>query len=175
MLVEAVGQGERADLVPAGPRAVDAADHVQRSERDHEARHAGDGDDRAVDDPAGHADAEPGEHDDQDRDVRMPLEEQAGGVGGQAEHGADREVDVARDDHHRLADREQADDRRAADDLLQVRRAHEVRVVDRGHEDDERERQHDPELAEAEHELGERVRARAPRAPGAAAGAAPRA
>ena len=50
----------------------------------------------------------PARNDDQDRDVRMALEEQAGRVGGEAEHRADREVDVARDDHHRLADREQA-------------------------------------------------------------------
>ena len=48
------------------------------------------------------------ENDDQDRDVRMLDEEHPDGVGGEAENRADREVDVARDDHHRLADREQA-------------------------------------------------------------------
>ena len=47
-------------------------------------------------------------------------------------------------------------------------------VVDRRHDDDERERQHDPELAEAEHELGDECELGAS-APTAAAGAAPRA
>ncbi len=85
--------------------------------------------------------------------------EHPGRVRRDAEHGADREVDVARDDHDRLADREQRDDRRAREDLLDVRRAEEVRIVDRGRADDEHEREHDAELAEAQQRLGDAVRA----------------
>ena len=51
-LVEALGQHRGVDLVAAGPGAVDAADDVERSERDNEAGDARDRDDRAVDDPA---------------------------------------------------------------------------------------------------------------------------
>src|SRR5262249_48385442 len=70
------------------------------------------------------------------------------------------EGEVSRDDQHRLADRAQRDDRSGGEDLLDVRRAEEAVVVDRRRRDDDREREHDPELAEAEEELGERVRAR---------------
>ena len=70
--------------------------------------------------------AEPGEqherragHAGGGRTARRPVRREA-------EHRADREVDVARDDHDRLADREQRDDRRAREQLLQARRADEA-------------------------------------------------
>ena len=47
----------------------------------------------------------------------------------------------------------------AGEDLLDVRGAEEEVVVDRGRADDDHEREHDAELAEAEQELRDRVRA----------------
>ena len=80
----------------------------------------------------------------------MSLEEEAGGVGGQAEHGADREVDVARDDHHRLADREQPMIDAPPTICWRFVALTKFGLLTAVTSDDERERQHDPELAEAE-------------------------
>ena len=64
---------------------------------------------------------------DQDRRCRVVLEEVADDVGGQAEHRADRQVDVAGDDDHRLADAEQGDERGAGEQLLDAAAVGEVR------------------------------------------------
>ncbi len=122
-----------------------------------EARHARDRHDQAVDDSARHADPERDEKHDRQRDVRMVHVQHAGRVGGDAEHRPDREVDVARNDDDRLADREQGDDRRARKNLLDVRRAEEEVVVDRRRADDDDQREHDAELTEAQEQLREHV------------------
>ena len=70
-LVERVGQAGGVDLVAARPARVEAADDVQRAERDDEARHAAERDDRAVDDPAGEPDARAGEDHEGERHVRV--------------------------------------------------------------------------------------------------------
>ena len=94
----------------------------------------------------------PSRHDEDEhqRDVRVVAEQDAGGVGRDAEHRPDREVDVAGDDHDRLADREERDDRRTREQLLHARGAEEVGVVDGRRADDEDEGEDDPELAEAQ-------------------------
>src|SRR2546423_12782630 len=82
-------------------------------------------------------------------------------VRGDAEHRADREVDVSRDDDDGFADREQGDDRGAREQLLDARGAEEEVVVDRGRTDDDHQREDDAELPEAEQKLRDVVRAHA--------------
>ena len=63
----------------------------------------------------------------------MVDEQPAGEVGREAEDRADREVDVAGDDHDRLADREEQQDRRREQQVAQaVGAEQEGRVLDRG-------------------------------------------
>src|SRR5579885_1318383 len=121
--VEAGRQHRGVHLVASRPGAVDPADDVQGPERDDEARDPRDRHDEPVQDAAGEPDADGREEDRDDRDVRVVAVEDARRVGGDTEHRADREIDVARDDDDRLADREQGDDRRAREDLLNARDA----------------------------------------------------
>ncbi len=71
-----------------------------------------------------------------DADVQVHGEV-AGGHRGDADHRADRQVDAAGDDHHRLAEREQRDQRDVPDVVAQVLGAEEERIERGG---DERER-----------------------------------
>ena len=82
--------------------------------------------------------------------MRVVHVEHTGRIRGDAEHRPDREVDVPGDDHDRLADCEQGDDRRARKDLLHVRRTEEVRIVDRRRGDDNDESENDAELTKPE-------------------------
>ena len=75
------------------------------------------------------------------------LEEVAHDVGGQSEHGADGKVDVSSDEHQRLADAEQCDERCAAEQLLDAVRVDEVVVAQRGRDDDDRDQQDEADLA----------------------------
>ena len=80
-------------------------------------------------------------------------------VGRQAEHGADRQVDVPGDDDHRLAEREEREDRPVAEDDVDLRAAEEPRLH-RGRDDDQQDESgDDPVGAQAEDEIGQ------PRAP----------
>ena len=71
----------------------------------------------------------------------------------------DRQVDVARDDHERLADREDREDRRVEREVAQRVGLDEARLEDRRHRDQQRERAEDAELADAQDPLGEPARA----------------
>ena len=135
------------------------ADDVERRERDHEARDPPDRRQRPVHDPARDADADADEERDHDRGrARDPVqvaEHRPRRVGGQAEHGADRQVDVPRDDDHRLAEREQGQDRPVAEDDVDLLAAEEPRLH-RGRDDDQQdERGDDPVGAQAEDEVGQ--------------------
>ena len=63
--------------------------------------------------------------------------ELTGRISGNAEHRPDREVDVACDDDDSLADREERDDGRGGQHLLDVREAEEPVIVDRRSTHDE--------------------------------------
>ena len=76
----------------------------------------------------------------------MVAEEIGGQERRQAQHRADRQVDVAREDDHRLAEREQREDRRVDEDELDVREVEEARLDARGHEHEQDEHGDDAEL-----------------------------
>src|SRR5262245_7145611 len=118
----------RVDLLAAGPGVVDAPEHVQRAEGDHECRHPGGRDEPTVDRAAGRA--EGGGHDDGDRDgqARGGQEQAAGGEGGQSQHRSDRQVDVAGDDDDRLPDRGDGEDRGPEQQVLDALRGQEAWV-----------------------------------------------
>ena len=82
-------------------------------------------------------------------------EQVAGHEGGEADDRADRQVDVARDDHERLADGEDREDRRVEREVAQRRGLDEARLEDAGDRDQQRERDDDAELADAEDALDE--------------------
>ena len=83
------------------------------------------------------------------------LAEQLGGqVGGQAEHGPDRQVDVAADDDHRLADASSAN-RGVDQDELDVAAVEERALDHRGHQHEDDEHRDDAGLADPEHPLGQ--------------------
>src|SRR6476469_1251868 len=135
------------------PRVVDAAEHVQRPERDHQRRHLRDGDERAVDGPAHRAERDAGEHHHDDRKILVDEEELPGQVGGQAHDRPDRQVDVAGDHEQRLPDREQRDDRGVQEQVVDPLPGQEGRPRDRrgGHHRDERD--DDAQLASGERRL----------------------
>ena len=104
---------------------------------------------------AGHADRESGEEHQRDWDARMGAEEVGGDERRQADHRPDREIDVARQDDHRLAQREQGEDRRVHQDELDVREVDEARLDARGHDHEQCQHRDDSELAHAEDEVYE--------------------
>ena len=133
------GQFVGVDLLAAGPEVGDAAEDVQRAERDHQRRHVAVADQHAVDRPADR------------RRRRAPtssatttgrpgwsLQQRADGEGAQPEHRADRQVDVAGDHHDGLADRQYGQDRGAEQDVADALAGQEARVRDRGHRDQQR-------------------------------------
>src|SRR6185295_16884230 len=122
-----------------------------------QARHARDRHDRPVDDPPAQPDEGRDHEHDRRRDVLVVDEHDAGRIGRDADDRAHREVDVARHDDERLPDREQADDRRPREDLLEARHLDEPRVLDRRDPDHEGQRDQDAELAEAQQRLGDAV------------------
>src|SRR3954452_1156802 len=153
-LEEAVGHVGGVDLAALRPDEVDAADHVERAERDHERRHARERDHRAVQQAEERAEQDPGGERDRDRDV-VVGEQDAGRERGDAEHRADREVDVARDHDDRLADRQQRDDRDIEQDVADVLGVEEARVDRRRAEDDDREDADEADLARADERVDE--------------------
>src|SRR4051794_36592018 len=153
-LEEAVGHVGCVDLTALGPREVDAADHVQRAERDDQRWHAGQRHHRAVQQPEERAEEDAGGEGDGDRDV-VVGEEHAGRERADPEHRADGQVDVARDDDDRLADREQRDDRDVEQDVADVLRVEEARVDGRRAQDDDREDADEARLAGADERVDE--------------------
>src|SRR3954454_10566071 len=153
-LEEAVGHVGCVDLTALGPREVDAADHVQRAERDDQRWHAGQRHHRAVQQPEERAEEDAGGEGDGDRDV-VVGEEHAGRERADPEHRADGQVDVARDDDDRLADREQRDDRDVEQDVADVLRVEEARVDGRRAQDDDREDADEARLAGADERVHE--------------------
>ena len=102
---ERVGQRLGVDLAAVRPQEGEAAVGVQRPERDHERRHLAQGDEDAVEQPAGRAERHAEHEHDRQREARVRGQQVAGHERAEPEHRADREVDVARDDHERLARR----------------------------------------------------------------------
>ena len=127
---EAVGHVGGVDLAAVRPREVDAADHVERAERDHQRRHPRrTRPSRRCISPKNAPNSIPATNTSGIGDA-VVGEQHAGREGGDAEHRADREVDVAGDDDDRLADREQRDDRDVEQDVAQVLRVEEARLGD---------------------------------------------
>src|SRR3954449_2740972 len=112
--LEAVREVRGVDLqaaAAAGPEGVQAPEDVQGAERDHQRRHLGDGDDGAVERAADRADRHAREYDEHDRCIRRLDQQRPRRVGGQTQYRADREIDVAGDDHDGLAGGEDGEDR----------------------------------------------------------------
>src|SRR5207253_6101073 len=109
----------------------------------------------SADEPGGDAETEAGEEYDRDRDAWKLAEHVAADVGGEPEDGADREIDVPRDHDHRLAEREQGEDRRVDQDEADVVEREEARLEGRRHEHEDPERGEDAELAQPVDPLNE--------------------
>ena len=142
------------DLLAADDAGVDTADDVEHRQGHHQARDAEHRGDESVDRADRRADDEAEGERDQDRRAGMVAEEHADRVGGQSEHRPDRQVDVARDDHHRLADAEQGDERGPGEQLLDARLVGEVGVLDRGQAEHDEQGEHQAGLAGAQQQLG---------------------
>ncbi len=144
----------RVDLLAADEACVDAADDVEHRQGHHQARDAEDGGDESVDRADRRADDDAEGERDQDRRAGMVAEEHADRVGGQSEHRPERQVDVAGDDHHRLADAEEGDERGPGEQLLDARLVGEVRVLDRGQPEHDEQGEHEAGLAGTQQQLG---------------------
>src|SRR5690606_7530405 len=105
---ESAGEVGRSDLPGADPDGVDAADDVERAEGDDEGGHLAEADEQPVE--QAEADAEQDRQGHAGDRVPAALEVDPGGEGGDAEGRADRQVDVAGDDHQRLAGGDQDQD-----------------------------------------------------------------
>src|SRR6266511_3343359 len=160
-LDEGVRERARHELPAADDQDVDAANDVERGECDHEARHPADHRQRDVHDSAREPDADADQEHDGDGDSRVMPELVGRDERRQPHHGADRKVDVPRDDHHRLAEREQREDRGVLEDEVDLGPREVAGLDTRRHDDEDRERGDDAERAEAEDEVDEPARARA--------------
>ena len=105
----------------AGDQVVDAAEDAQRAQRGDDRRDPEDRDDDAVDHPEDEADARCPNSDRRGRvEQRGARATTRDAVGDQPDRRLDRQVDVAGDDHERLADGRDGDDRREDRDLAEV-------------------------------------------------------
>src|SRR4051812_2279298 len=150
---EAVREVGRRDLAGADPDGVDAPDDVERAEGDHERGHLAEADEKAVE--QAEADAEQDREPDRHDGVPAALEVVAGGEGADPEGGADREVDVPRDDHQRLAGGDQDQDGGVQQQVLDALLGEEVAVADLGDDDHHQEDEQDGELAHLEDAVDE--------------------
>ena len=130
-----------ADVGAAGQHLGDAAQKQHEAQRHHERRDAQARDDSALEQADNQRDPERDGHRGADAEAAVHREV-AGGDAGDADDRSDRQVDAARDDHHRLAQGEQRDQRDVPDVVLQVVPAEEQRVQHRG---DDRQRDHHPQ------------------------------
>src|SRR4051795_6030186 len=147
---ERVGQRLGVDLAAIGPQEREAAVRVEHAQRHDERRHLPPGGEEAVEQPAGRAHRDREHEHERQRHAGVLGEQVAGEEGGEPDDRADRQVDVARDDHERLADGEDREDRRVEREVAQRRRLDEARLEDAGDRDQQRERDDDAELADAE-------------------------
>ena len=122
-------------------------------------------DHHAVHQPEERAEQHPADEHERDRHA-VVGEHDAGRERGDAEDRADAEVDVARDDDDRLADREQRHDRDVEQDVAQVLRVEEARLGDADADHEDREHADQADLAGAHDRVD--PRACAPRGCGAA-------
>ena len=154
---ELAGQVAGVDPVAARPGQHDPAVDVEGAERDHERRHLAVRHQQSVDQAEDRAEQQAGGDHRHDRQARVVDEEAAGEVGGERHHRADRQVDVAGDDHDALADGQQHQDRRVQQEVAPAVGAEEEAVVLAGREHDDRDQdQEDRQLAGAE-DRGERA------------------
>src|SRR3954469_14210706 len=156
---ERVRQRLGVHLTAVRPQEREAAERVERAQRDDERGHLPERHEDAVEHAAGGAEEDAEQHDDNDRHARVRGQEVAGHEGGEPEHRADRQVDVAGDDDERLAGGEDREDRRVQREVAQRVGVDEPRLDDRGHRDERDERDDDAELAHPEDELREAPRA----------------
>src|SRR4051794_20731817 len=154
---ERVGQCLGVDLAAIGPQEREAAERVERAQRHDERRHLAPSGEEAVEQPAGGAHRDRQQEHQRQRHAGVLGEQVAGEEGGEPDDRADRQVDVARDDHERLADGEDREDRRVEREVAQRRRLDEARLEDAGDRDQQRERDDDAELADAEDALDQAV------------------
>src|SRR4051812_1938397 len=152
---EVVGQRLGVDLATVRPQERQAAERVERPQRHDERGHLAPGGEDPVEQPARRAQRDRQQEHQRQRHARMLGEQVAGQEGGEPDDRADREVDVARDDHERLADREDREDRRVEREDAQRGGLEEARLEDAGDGDQQRERDDDAELADAEDALDE--------------------
>src|SRR3954470_18029267 len=152
---EVVGQRLGVDLAPVRPQERQAAERVERPQRHDERRPLAPGGEEAVEQPARRAHQDRQQEHQRQGHARMLGEQVAGQEGGEPDDRADRQVDVARDDHERLADREDREDRRVEREVAQRGGLQEARLEDAGEGDPQRERDDDAELADAEDALDE--------------------
>src|SRR5215207_5113687 len=152
---EGVGQRLGVDLAAVGPQEREAAEHVERAEGHDERGHLPPRHEDPVEQPARRPERDAEQEHDRQRKAGMLRQQVPGEVGAQPEHRADREVDVARDEHERLAGGEDREDRRVEREIAQRVGLDEARLEDRGDRDQQRECHDDAELADAEHPLGQ--------------------
>jgi hypothetical protein len=139
--------GVRVDLRAAGPGVGDAAVDVERAQRDDQGGDLAVPDQDAVEQPAHRADAQAGQQRDDHRQARVVAHHGGHGERADAEHRADRQVDVAGDHHDRLPGRHHRQDRGVEQVVADALAGQEPRVVHRGVDDQGGQRQHDAELA----------------------------
>src|SRR3954468_9503119 len=149
------------DLPAARPEERQSAEGIQRPQRHDECGDLAPCRQHSVEQSAGGAERDAQDEDGHERHPRVLGEQVTGQEGGQAEHRALREVDVAGDDDQRLACGEDGEDRRVDREVAQRVRVDETRLQDRGHRDQDRQRDEDAELADTEHPLRQVARARA--------------
>ena len=126
---EAVRDTARVDLDTVDEDGVHTPDDVERAQGDHKARYTGKDDYGAVDDAAQQAHADSGEEAQDDRKIGEMSEDIADDIGGKAEHGTYRKVDVAGDYHHGLAHGKDHHHRSANEQLLDAEQVGETRIV----------------------------------------------
>ena len=140
-------------------RDVDTSNDVEGGQRDDQARYPGEGDDGAVDHAACHTDPDAGEKDHWDGDpVHLP-EEVGRNVSREAQHRADREVHLPAHHHHRLAERQQGEDRGIQQDELDVLLSQEPGLKACGHGNEDDQDGDDPVLPEPEDQVDQPLRA----------------
>jgi hypothetical protein len=99
-----------------------------------------------------------GQEHDRDGDARVLAEQARGQVGRQPEDRPHRQVDVPADHHHRLAQRQQREDRGVDQHELDVRRAEEPVPDRRGNGDEHHQDHEDARFAQPEDPLGQPAR-----------------
>src|SRR5690606_23197434 len=150
---ESAGEVGRSDLPGADPDGVDAADDVERAEGDDEGGHLAEADEQPVE--QAEADAEQDRQGHAGDRVPAALEVDPGGEGGDAEGRADRQVDVAGDDHQRLAGGDQDQDGGVQEQVLDALLGQERAVAGLGDADHHQEDQQDGEFAHLEDAVDE--------------------